>query len=77
MPSGGGSPAPDPVPVGTGTSGSTGIYGDATRAAVYQTHSMATVSAVAGGLSFKQGKITTGTAAPSGGNDGDIYLQYT
>ena len=21
--------------------------------------------------------ITSGTAAPSGGNDGDIYLQYT
>jgi hypothetical protein len=21
--------------------------------------------------------ITTGTAAPAGGNDGDIYLQYT
>ena len=24
----------------------------------------------------KQNKITSGTAEPTGGNDGDIYLQY-
>ena len=31
-------------------------------------------------LTFSQGtspNITSGTAAPSGGSDGDIYLQYT
>lgn len=26
--------------------------------------------------SQKQNKITSGTAAPSGGNNGDIYIQY-
>jgi hypothetical protein len=29
------------------------------------------------GLAFSSPKITVGTAAPSGGNDGDIYLQYS
>ena len=27
-------------------------------------------------LDTKQNKITSGTATPSGGNDGDIYLKY-
>jgi hypothetical protein len=36
-----------------------------------------TVDAVNTGLSSKQKTITSGTAAPSGGIDGDIYLQYT
>jgi hypothetical protein len=35
-----------------------------------------TVDAVNDGLSTKQKTITSGTAAPSGGVDGDIYLQY-
>jgi hypothetical protein len=30
-----------------------------------------------GGTSGIQKVITSGTAAPSGGADGDIYLQYT
>lgn len=35
-----------------------------------------TVDAVNTGLATKQKTITSGTAAPSGGVDGDIYLQY-
>jgi hypothetical protein len=35
-----------------------------------------TVDAVNTGLATKQKTITSGTAAPSGGSDGDIYLQY-
>jgi len=35
-----------------------------------------TVNAVNAGLATKQKTITSGTAAPTGGVDGDIYLQY-
>jgi len=36
-----------------------------------------TVDAVNVGLNTKQKKITSGTALPSGGANGDIYLQYS
>jgi hypothetical protein len=32
--------------------------------------------AISNALSFKQKTITSGTALPSGGNDGDFYIQY-
>lgn len=34
-------------------------------------------AALAAALNGKQKTITSGTAAPTGGVDGDIYLQYT
>lgn len=36
----------------------------------------AQVSQMQNNLSAKQNKITSGTAAPSGGSNGDIYIQY-
>lgn len=40
------------------------------------THTIANVTNLQTALDGKQKTITSGTTAPTGGNDGDIYLQY-
>jgi len=39
-------------------------------------HSMAAITGLVTALAGKQKTITSGTAAPSGGSDGDIYIRY-
>lgn len=46
------------------------------KAAVVHTHAIADVTGLQTALDGKQKTITSGTAAPSGGVNGDIYLQY-
>jgi hypothetical protein len=46
-------------------------------AAASHTHVIADTTGLQTALDVKQKTITSGTAAPSGGADGDIYLQYT
>jgi hypothetical protein len=50
---------------------------DLRYAALVHTHVIADVTGLQTALDAKQKTITSGTAAPSGGVDGDIYLQYT
>ena len=47
------------------------------KAATSHTHTIANVTGLQTALDGKQKVITSGTNAPTGGNDGDIYLQYT
>lgn len=46
------------------------------KAAVVHTHSISDVTGLQTALDGKQKTITSGTAAPSGGVNGDIYLQF-
>ena len=50
---------------------------DAEKAALVHTHAQSDITGLVAALAAKQKTITSGTAAPSGGVDGDIYLQYT
>ena len=47
------------------------------KAATSHTHAIADVTGLQTALDGKQKTITSGTAAPSGGVDGDFYFQYT
>ena len=47
------------------------------KAASSHSHTIPDVTGLQTALDGKQKTITSGTAAPSGGADGDIYLQYT
>lgn len=47
------------------------------KANAAHSHAITDVSGLQTALEGKQKTITSGTAAPSGGADGDIYLQYT
>jgi hypothetical protein len=47
------------------------------KANATHSHVISEVTGLQTALDGKQKTITSGTAAPSGGADGDIYLQYT
>jgi hypothetical protein len=47
------------------------------KANTSHSHIIGDVTGLQTALDGKQKTITSGTAAPSGGADGDIYLQYT
>lgn len=47
------------------------------KAATSHSHSISDVTGLQTALDAKQKTITSGTAAPSGGADGDFYFQYT
>lgn len=65
--------------VNTGTGAGdvpTTTQADLRYAALVHTHAQSDVTGLVAALAAKQKTITSGTAAPSGGVDGDIYLQY-
>lgn len=53
------------------------LLGTSKFAAVEHTHDIDDVTGLQGQLDLKQAVITSGTAAPTGGVDGDFYFQYT
>ena len=61
------------LPVARGGTGQSSVDSTPTNGS----NKMVTSNGVYDALANKQNKVTYGTAAPSGGSNGDIYIQYS